>query len=314
MRRLPLWQAASLALSLVLAPSLFAQGKEIVITIDDVPRGGDLRAGRDLASVKEMTTRLLRPLRGLPVVGYVNAGRLPELGEEGLQEILRMWVKNGNDLGNHTNTHPSLNNTPLKAYLADIEAGEPAITKALGHKSKSFRHPFLQAGKDIDTKLGLQAFLHREGYKLAPVTIDNSDYLFAFVYAQALQDDPELAKRVKEAYVPYLESVLVFFEERTLEVVGRPIPQILLLHANQLNAEMMPQVLAMLRKRGYRIVSLERALRDPAYQMPEEYVGPGGFSWIHRWSMTKKLPNKGEPEEPAWLREAYQARQTAGPR
>lgn len=64
----------------------------------------------------------------------------------------------------------------------------------------------------------------------------------------------------------------------------------------------MPDLLAVMRRRGYKFVSLERALEDPAYAMPETYVGPGGFSWIHRWSMTKGMKPKGEPDEPEWIR------------
>jgi hypothetical protein len=88
--------------------------------------------------------------------------------------------------------------------------------------------------------------------------------------------------------------------------VGRDIAQILLIHANRLNAEMTPKLLAMLKRRGYRFVSLEEALKDDAYRLPNEYAGKGGFSWIHRWSMTKGMPNKGEPDEPAWLRQEYE--------
>ncbi|HTP88967.1 MAG TPA: hypothetical protein VMJ34_18575, partial [Bryobacteraceae bacterium] len=76
-------------------------------------------------------------------------------------------------------------------------------------------------------------------------------------------------------------------------------------HVSQLNADAMPDLLAMFRRRGYRFVSLAEALKDPAYQLPDEYVGRGGFSWIHRWSMTKGMPNKGEPNEPAWIDEEF---------
>lgn len=106
-------------------------------------------------------------------------------------------------------------------------------------------------------------------------------------------------------FVPYLESVIAFFEQRSVEVVGHEFPQKLLLHANQLNAEMMPDILAMLRRRGYTFVTLDHALKDDAYRLADEYAGTGGFSWIHRWSMTKKMPNKGEPDEPELVRKAY---------
>jgi hypothetical protein len=102
-----------------------------------------------------------------------------------------------------------------------------------------------------------------------------------------------------------MESIVSFFEQRSVEVVGREIPQVLLIHANRLNAEMAPGLIAMLKRRGYRFVSLEEALADDAYRLPNDYAGKGGFSWIHRWSMTKGMPNQGEPDEPVWLREEY---------
>ena len=62
----------------------------------------------------------------------------------------------------------------------------------------------------------------------------------------------------------------------------------------------------MFRRRGYGFVSLEAALKDAAYSLPDEYAGKGGFSWIHRWSRTKGMANKGEPDEPEWLAREYQ--------
>jgi len=114
-----------------------------------------------------------------------------------------------------------------------------------------------------------------------------------------------LAPRVRKEYVPYMESLVSFFEKRSVEVVGREFPQVLLIHANHLNAELLPALLDMFEKRGYRFISLEHALQDEAYRLPNEYAGKGGFSWIHRWSMTKGMPGKSEPEDPLWLREAY---------
>ena len=66
--------------------------------------------------------------------------------------------------------------------------------------------------------------------------------------------------------------------------------------------------LAMFRSRGYSFVTLEQALADDVYRLPEDYVGRGGFSWIHRWTRTKGLPTKAEPEPPAWVSEAWSNR------
>ena len=70
----------------------------------------------------------------------------------------------------------------------------------------------------------------------------------------------------------------------------------------------MPELLTMFRRRGYSFVSLEQALADEAYRLPEEYVGPNGFSWIHRWSMTKGMTPRGEPDPPKWVEEAWAER------
>ena len=72
-----------------------------------------------------------------------------------------------------------------------------------------------------------------------------------------------------------MESIVAFFEARSIEVVGREFPQVLLLHANQLNADLMPDLLAMFRRRGYTFVSLDRALADEAYRLPDDYAGRG---------------------------------------
>ena len=90
-----------------------------------------------------------------------------------------------------------------------------------------------------------------------------------------------------------------------MEVVGREFPQIMLLHASEMNSRTMPAILEMFHRRGYGFVSLAEALQDDAYRLPESYAGAGGFSWIHRWSMTKGMPNQGEPDEPEWVRRAF---------
>lgn len=296
-------------LALILAAAASSQTRQVAITFDDLPRGGDSRDGRDVESIRRMTQKLLNGLQGVPLIGFVNAGRAPGMDDAGLQSILKLWRDHGADLGNHTYTHPDINKIGLEEYTADIVRGEPAIVAALGHQPLYFRHPFLFTGKDAATKHGLEEFLAKRGYRVAPVTLDNADYEFALVYARAMSDDPALAQRAKDAYVPYMESIFAFFEGRSKEVVGREFPQVLLLHANQLNADSMPALLAMIRQRGYQFVSLDTALRDDAYRLPNEYVGTGGFSWIHRWSKTKGMPPKGEPSEPAWILEEYRKRE-----
>lgn len=64
---------AALAL-LILAAA--AASRQVALTIDDLPRGGD-GAGRDYAAIRDMTERLLAPFREqrIPVTGFVHPGR-----------------------------------------------------------------------------------------------------------------------------------------------------------------------------------------------------------------------------------------------
>jgi peptidoglycan/xylan/chitin deacetylase (PgdA/CDA1 family) len=291
---------------LVLSVGAAGASREVAVTIDDLPRGGDC-GGRTFAEIRVMTERLLAPLRApkIPVTGFAIPGRT-ELSAPDLRRILDLWLDAGADLGNHTWAHADLNRMPVADYEEGILKADAVlrpIVEARGKKLEFFRYPMLHAGPRAETKRAIAEFLAAHHYRNAPVTFDDSDYMFAAAYVR-----PELRARVTREYIPYLESVVAFFERRSVEVVGGEFPQILLLHANELNSRMMPDILAMFRRRGYRFVALDEALRDDAYRLPEKYVGPGGFSWIHRWSMTKGMPNKGEPDEPEWVRTNFNSR------
>ena len=283
-----------------------AAGREVAITIDDLPRGGD-GGPRDLANVRAMTERLLKPFREekIPLIGFVNEGRQVDFGPDGLRQILDMWLDAGADLGNHSYSHLNINNVPLEQYTADIVKGEPVLRAALaahGKKLEFYRHPYLFTGPTPQIKSAMQEFLDRRGYRVAPVTLDDADYEYAALYTK-----PEFHERVRNEYVPYMESIVAAFEKMSIQVAGREFPQILLIHASQMNADLMPDLLAMFRRRGYSFVTLDRALADPAYQLPENYAGRGGFSWIHRWAATKGIKLTAEPDPPAWVQKAYAA-------
>lgn len=283
-----------------LVTSTYGFPREVAITFDDLPRGGD--AEGSIGADREMTIKLLMPFAHdhIPTTGFVNECR----HSEELRSLLDRWIGAGADLGNHTCSHADLNKTSVAEFESEITKGEVVTSELLGHRPLYFRYPFLHAGDTPEIKKAVRDFLVARGYKNAPVTLDNSDYMFARFYAKMLATgNVSEAERIRKTYLAYMESIFEFFELRSLEVTGHEIRQILLLHASQLNADTMPDLIAMMRQHGYSFVSLTRALEDPAYLLPDAYVGPGGFSWIHRWSMTKHMKPKGEPDEPKWIRE-----------
>ena len=113
--------------------------------------------------------------------------------------------------------------------------------------------------------------------------------------------------RLTAAYVDYMMSMVGYYEDQAQSIVGRDIRQILLLHANALNARAFDDLARRIAARGYRFIPLERALEDPAYASADEDLGPAGVTWLHRWALTRKLPSAtfaGEPAVPDWVTKA----------
>lgn len=282
--------------------------RQVAVTFDDLPAPQG-----DLEDMRRMTARLLESVKrnGAPAVGFVNERKLFVRGEiDARTDLLRAWLDAGLELGNHTFSHINLQKAPLEEYEDDVMRGETVTRMLLAERGKKlhyFRHPFLFTGTTPEYKRGLADFLNARGYTVAPVTIDNGDYIFAKVYFEARKrGDAATAKRVADAYVPYMESVFEHFERLSTETFGREVKQVLLLHANEINADRFDELAAMLKRRGYTFVTLEEALEDPAYAEPDALY-KNGISWLHRWRMAKGLPVKWEPEPPKFVDELYKA-------
>lgn len=287
--------------------------RSIALTFDDLPVAPHLIPFNE---AKRTTDKLLAALKstGSPAVGFVNESKLEVAGETDRRlSLLRAWVDAGHELGNHTYSHPDLNDTPLLNYQSDILRGERLtrpMMRSAGKQLRWFRHPFTHTGPTQQIKFNLELFLKRKGYRVAPFTIENSDWLFSKVWLDAKRrGDRETADRIKDAYLDFNDIMFGWFERLSVETFSRDIPQVLLLHANPLNAEVLPDLLARIRARGYRFVSLDEAMSDSVYETRDGYVGKAGPSYIHRWAAARGLPNRlrDEPDPPAWVSQLSRA-------
>ena len=290
--------------------SAFAQTTQrtIAITIDDLPV---VSTRRDLKNRQEITRKLLGHIKKakIPAIGFVNENKLyvGERRDEAQIDLLRMWTDAGLELGNHTYSHRSLNTIPLAEYQSDLLKGESITRELLAKKKRElrfFRHPYLQTGRSMDVKAQFDAFLKQHGYTIAPVSIDNADYIFSAAYDKAFdKGDLESMKKVGEAYMPYMEAKVEYWERQSMRLLGREISQTLLMHANFINSDYLDDLAAMLKRRGYHLVPLEEALKDGAYRLPDTYVGPAGISWLHRWAREKgrEFIVSDEPKVPEFV-------------
>jgi peptidoglycan/xylan/chitin deacetylase (PgdA/CDA1 family) len=249
---------------------------------------------------------------GIPATGLVVESRVCDaLRPTLLPRLPGVWLDAGLELGNHTFSHPDLNSTPVASYQADIIRGESTVRTLLeerGTDLRYFRYPMLHTGTSPETKRTVEAFLAERGYSIAPVTIDNQEWVYSSVYARArARGDSGTVRRISEAYLMHMEESLLFYERLSVDVLGYELPQILLLHANEMNADLLDELAGLLEDRGYEFVSLKDALEDPAYRRLDEYVGPRGLSWLQRWALADGLEVPPEPREPAWVAELYRS-------
>lgn len=289
--------------------------RRIAITIDDLPWAslGDHQPLKPAPGMLAHHRQLMSAIRaaGVPTTGFVNEVKLEVDGvvvPERLQ-MLSDWLDAGAELGNHTYGHTDLHAAGLAAYEADILKGERQLgplLSARGMKPEWFRHPYLRAGRSAEDKAALAAFLGEHGYRIAPVTVDNSDWIWALAYRKVLDrgGDEATLQRLRDDYVPYMLAKVDYYERLSIALLGYALPQTWLMHANEINADTYPALIAGVRERGYRIVPLAEAMQDPAYTRADAYIGPWGPSWLHRWAIGEKKPQEffaGEPLTPRWV-------------
>lgn len=309
MRRLAVLPAAFFALFFsiqTIAQTPKTPDRQVAITIDDLPAANsDHLSATDITA---MTQKLLTSLRDqkIPVVGFVNEKKLYKTGEVDQRiQALQMWLDYGFELGNHTFSHMSLNQNGLKAWEDDVIQGENVIRMLLAQrkmKLRYFRHPYLDTGRDLLTRREAEQFLAGRGYRIAPITLDGWDWMFAGIYEHARnRNDASMQQQLVKDYLAHHDAVFACEEQLSTKILGYEPRQILLLHANQLEADHIGELLDLLRKRGYRFITLENALSDPAYGLPDTYVGEEGTGWLEHWAISQGKVPQNEPPMPQWV-------------
>ena len=292
------------------APQATPTQDTVALTFDDLP---SLSLLQSQAYTDYSNLMILRTLKHqhMPAIGFVNEGKLDE-GDRARQiGNLKAWIKAGMDLGNHTYSHESPNTMSARAYIADIARGERVTRPLLARHHKTltwFRYPYLETGTTAQEKDAIQTWLKDHGYRVAPVTMENSDWLFAEPYDDAIaRRQPDRVRRIRAEYLAYTEAMVGWYQQAGHSLLGRPMAFVMLMHVSRLNADCLEDIAAILKRHNLKPVKLEAAMKDPAYAIADPYVGPNGIEWLERWSLTlhKDLPWAGFQDPPADIEAEY---------
>jgi peptidoglycan/xylan/chitin deacetylase (PgdA/CDA1 family) len=263
---------------------------EIAITIDDLPVHAPYAPGVTPTEVNEQMIAALKA-GGVPVIGFVN-GVGTEQHPETLQ-VLPKWRAAGLLLGNHTWTHPHLSEITLPQFEDELIKGDRLLSR-LGDGSdwRWFRYPFLDEGKDKAQRTAARQVLANHGYRVADVTMSFSDWAFTGAWARCNgAGDQAGVSELEHMYMDAAKESISVARDTAHSLYGRDIPYVLLMHISAMSAHMMPQVITLYRKAGFRFVTIQRAESDPVYRPDVDLSLPGRLpDWKVAQQKGIKLP------------------------
>lgn len=304
-----------------LACAAEAQVRTVAITVDDLPFASvspSEPSPADARTAKHVNKAILHAFhrRHIPATGFVIEQRAEKIGLPASRKILQWWTRPGFDLGNHLYSHPDVNTLSVDQIEREITDGESAIRPLLKEKGRTpqfLRFPYNHTGDTKNKHDAVAAFMKEHGYRLAPCTIDSTDYEFNAAYTLAQQrNDEKMAAKIRAAYIAYTAAEIDWYTALNRQVFGYDPPHIMLLHDNVLNADTVEEVITLFEERRYRFVSLGEALKDPAYAVPETFITKFGPMWGYRWAKEKQVTVDGrsEPDPPTWINQYVKDHQT----
>nr|WP_166177543.1 glycosyltransferase [Altererythrobacter segetis] len=217
-----------------------ARDKEIALTFDDGPD-------------ETWTPQILAELERLhaPATFFV-------IGEDSVAhpDVLRRIVADGDEIGNHSYTHPNMAEEPPLGVKLEINATQRLIEAYTGRSTRLFRAPYFgDAEPTTADELGPALIAQQRGYTIVGLHVDAEDW--------RRPGAPAIIANV-------MRAVSHATPDRSANIV--------LLHDGGGNRAQtvaaLPQIIIGLRQAGYRIVSLSQLIGVPRDTLMPLVSGP----------------------------------------
>lgn len=237
--------------------------REIALTFDDAPMPDS-----SLMSADERTRKLIAALKSAQVRDAMFYVKADNLTADNTARLLQ-YTKAGYHLANHSFSHRSANDISADDYLADAYRAHLLI-KDLPNFLTFHRFPFLHHGKDEKSIRYLQKELKQLGYRDGYVTVDNFDWYINSLINKAVEQNKTIDyDKARDFYVEHIIAGVEFYDAIAQRILKRSPRHLLLLHENDAAALFVDDLVAELRLRGWKIISPQKAYKDPiAGQIP----------------------------------------------
>ena len=249
----------------------------VALTFDDLPAAGSLPPGENRSKIATVLTSELKANHLEGTYGFVNAVKLEN--DPDAQQALHIWIDAGMNIGNHTWSHLSLTTNTVEAFEHEIALNEPVLAQYAGTRDWHwFRYPFLWEGETLEKRRAVRTYLREHSYRVAQVTLDFEDYAWNDAYGRctAKQDDAAIIW-LRQSYLENAAEYIKLGREEEHIAFGHEIPNVLLLHPTAFTTLMLPDLVDLLRKQGFRFAALSKVESNAAYaEDPDAALQYGG--------------------------------------
>ena len=186
--------------------------------------------------------------------------------------LLDEWANRGHRIGNHTYSHPFLNDTAVTVedFTRELLRTDSLIAASPGY-IPLFRFPYLKEGGDSTRVRVFRRVLEEHGYRNGYVTIDASDWYVNDRLIAALRADPgDTAKlnRYRDYYLDHIMDRARFYDRLALDLTGRHVPHTLLLHHNLTSALFLDDLIDRFHAENWVLTDAVTAFADSIYLDP----------------------------------------------
>jgi len=271
--------------------------QKLAITMDDLPANGMLPPGVTRAETAKNVLAILKKRHVPPVYGFINAKKLE--GSADGAEALKLWAAQ-EPVGNHTYAHMDLEANPPEAFEREIEENEPALELLAATDNWHWlRYPYLHEGDTVEKRRAVRAYLKARGYRIAQVSLDWEDYLWNTAYARCVaKNDAKSIAWLRSSYLNTASEFLDLGREQAKLIYGHDINHVLLMHLGAFSSTILPEALDLLKKKGFKLVTLEEAESDAVYEGDPDVGLHDAGTFLDQWMQVKQIKYPEHAEKP----------------
>jgi peptidoglycan/xylan/chitin deacetylase (PgdA/CDA1 family) len=278
--------------------------QKLAITMDDLPLNGILPPGVTRTETARDVVAILKKRHVPPVYGFINAQRVE--GNPDGAEALKLWAA-AEPVGNHTYSHMDLEQNSAEAFEREIDENEPVLEllklDSPGGSANDdwhwLRYPYLHEGDTVEKRRAVRAYLKTRGYQIAQVTLDWEDYMWNTAYTRCVEkNDAKSIEWLRTSYLSTASDFLDLGREQAKLIYGREINYVLLMHLGAFSSAILPDALDLLKKKGFKLVTLQEAESDSIYQGDPDVGLHDAGTLLDQWMQVKGIKYPQHTDKP----------------